>query len=107
LRDWGHAEDYVEAMHLMLQSNTPNDFVIATGCTYSVEDFLNTAFKHADLGNWKKHVVLNPTLKRPFEVDALRGISAKARKVLKWKPNYNFDLLVKEMVESDIDGHKV
>jgi GDPmannose 4,6-dehydratase len=107
LRDWGHAKDYVEAMYLMLQLNSPHDFVVSTGCTYSVEDFLNSAFKHADLGNWKKHVALNPTLKRPFEVDALRGISKKAVKALKWKPGYNFDLLVKEMVESDIDGHKV
>jgi len=107
LRDWGHAEDYVEAMISMLQLNNPDDFVISTGETYSVEDFLNTAFKYADLGNWKKHVVLNPTLKRPFEVDALRGVSTKAREVLKWKQHYNFDLLVKEMVESDINGHKL
>jgi len=107
LRDWGHAKDYVEAMHSMLQLNAPDDFVIATGCTYSVEDFLNVAFKHAGFGSWKRQVVLNPTLKRPFEVDALRGVSTKAAKVLKWEPSYNFDLLVKEMVESDIDGHKV
>ena len=107
LRDWGHAKDYVEAMRLILQQNTPEDFVVSTGTTYSVEDFLNKAFEVAGLGNWEKYVVLNKSLKRPFEVDALRGVSTKAREVLKWKPNYNFDLLVKEMVESDINGHKV
>ena len=107
LRDWGHAKDYVDAMHLMLKQNNPEDFVISTGETHSVEDFLDSAFKHANLGSWKKHVVLNPTLKRPFEVDALRGVSTKARKELKWKPHYNFDGLVKEMVESDINGYKV
>ena len=107
LRDWGHAKDYVNAMYLILQQNTPQDFVVATGTTYSVEDFLNKAFDIAGLGNWEKYVLLNKSLKRPFEVDALRGVSIKARAVLKWKPHYNFDLLVKEMVESDINGHKV
>lgn len=107
LRDWGHAKDYVEAMRLMLQLDNPQDFVIATGSTHSVEDFLIKSFEVAELGDWEKHVVLNKSLKRPFEVDALRGVSIKAREVLKWKPHYNFDLLVREMVESDINGHKV
>ncbi len=107
LRDWGHAKDYVEAMILMLSLDDPDDFVISTGETYSVEDFLDKSFKIAGIGNWEKHVVLNKSLKRPFEVDALRGVSSKAKQLLKWKPHYNFDLLVKEMVESDINGYKV
>lgn len=107
LRDWGHAKDYVKAMYLMLQSNKPDDYVISTGETHSVSDFLQEAFSFAEIKNWKNHVDISNTFMRPFEVDALRGLSNKAQEILKWKPTYSFKDLVQDMVESDINGNKV
>lgn len=107
LRDWGHAKDYVVAMHSMLQQDIPKDYVIGTGMTHSVEDFLGEAFRISGLGEWKKFVTLSASLKRPSEVDALCSNPSKAKIFLKWEPKYDFDDLVKEMVERDIDGHKV
>lgn len=107
LRDWGHAKDYVRAMYLMMQADKPDDYVVATGQTHSVADFLQEAFSIVNIKNWKDHVELSNTFVRPFEVDALRGLPSKAKETLKWKPIYSFKDLVQEMVESDINGNKV
>lgn len=107
LRDWGHAKDYVNAMYLMLQSDKPDDFVISTGETHSVSDFLEESFAVAGIKKWKNYVDINQSFMRPFEVDALRGLSDKARKTLKWKPTFSFKDLVQDMVESDINGNKI
>ena len=101
-RDWGFAGDYVEAMWLMLQQSKPDDYVIATGETYSVKDFLQEAFGYAGL-NWKKYVEIDKRYFRPTEVDFLLGNSAKARKVLKWRPKVHFKQLVRMMVDADME----
>ena len=101
-RDWGHAKDYVEAMWLMMQQETPSDYVIGTGKAYSVEQFAQKAFSHVGL-NYKDHIEIVDQLKRPSEVDSLLADSSKAKKLLKWKPKVSFDNLVKDMVESDIE----
>ncbi len=100
-RDWGFAGDYVEAMWLILQQPKPDDFVIATGETHSVREFLQEAFDYAKL-DWKKYVVIDKRYLRPTEVDMLLGDSSKARRVLKWKPKVNFKQLVRMMVDSDM-----
>ncbi len=127
-RDWGHAKDYVESMWLILQQDRPDDFVIATGKNFSVRDFILKSFQNLGIeisfkGKGKKEVgyisVINqpashlkigdvvikvdPEYYRPTEVDTLLGDSSKARKILKWKPKYNFDSIVKEMIESDLE----
>lgn len=101
-RDWGFAGDYVEAMWLMLQQSKPDDYVIATGQTYSVKEFLQEAFGYAGL-DWKKYVEIDKRYFRPTEVDVLLGDSTKARKVLKWKPKVNFKSLVRMMVDADME----
>ena len=100
-RDWGFAGDYVEAMWLMLQCSRPDDYVIATGKTHSVREFVEAAFDHAGL-NWKKHVVIDKRYFRPTEVDFLLGDSSKARRLLKWKPKVSFPQLVRMMVDADM-----
>ncbi|MGE0268335.1 MAG: GDP-mannose 4,6-dehydratase [Candidatus Omnitrophota bacterium] len=100
-RDWGYAGDYVEAMWLMLQQDQPDDYVIATGETYSVKQFLTEAFSYKDL-DWKKYVEIDPRYFRPTEVDTLIGDAAKARKKLNWKPKVNFKELVRMMVDADM-----
>jgi GDPmannose 4,6-dehydratase len=100
-RDWGHATDYVRAMHLMLQQPAPDDYVIATGKTHSVRDFCASAFQLVGL-DWEKHVVIDDKFVRPAEVDLLVGDSSKARKVLGWEPRYSFDDLVQDMVKADL-----
>jgi GDPmannose 4,6-dehydratase len=100
-RDWGYAGDYVRAMWLMLQQDQPDDFVIATGETHSVRELVEAAFGLLEL-DWKKHVVQDPALIRPAEVDLLVGDSGKARRVLGWKPEVNFQQLIKLMVEADL-----
>jgi GDPmannose 4,6-dehydratase len=100
-RDWGFAGDYVEAMWLMLQAKTPKDYVIATGKTYSVKDFLEVAFGEAGL-DWKKYVKIDKRYFRPLEVDVLLGDASKARRELKWKPRVSFKQLVKMMLEADM-----
>lgn len=102
-RDWGHAEDYVEAMYLMLQHDTPEDFVIATSETHSIREFLNLAFKEIGIDDWTPFVVIDPEFYRPAEVDWLLGKTNKARKLLNWKPKITFENLVKRMVRSDLD----
>ena len=99
-RDWGHAREYVEAMWLMLQQPEPDDYVVATGETNSVRDFVELAFSHAGL-DYRKYVVHNPDLFRPAEVNLLLGDSSKARTKLGWKNRIGFQGLVREMVEED------
>ncbi|MDT4955853.1 MAG: GDPmannose 4,6-dehydratase [Acidobacteriota bacterium] len=101
-RDWGYAGDYVEAMWLMLQADDPEDYVIATGETHSVRDFLDEAFGMLDL-DWKKHVEKDPRYYRPAEVDLLLGDASKAREKLGWEPKVNFKELVHLMVEHDLE----
>lgn len=102
-RDWGYAGDYVEAMWLMLQHPTPDDYVIATGESHTVKEFLLLALDYAGLGgSIEDYVTFDPDLKRPSEAELLIGDSTKARKVLGWKPKVNFEELVKLMVENDL-----
>lgn len=101
-RDWGYAGDYVKAMWLMLQQNEPDDYVIATGESHSVEEFLTLAFDKAGLGDWKPYVRHDPKFLRPAEVDLLIGDPAKAKAKLGWQPEVNFEQLVAMMVEHDL-----
>jgi GDPmannose 4,6-dehydratase len=100
-RDWGFAGDYVQAMWLMLQQDEPDDYVIATGETHTVQEFVEIAFGHAGL-NWEEHVKLDPKFIRPAEVDLLIGDPAKAKQELGWEPSVNFRGLVEMMVDADI-----
>lgn len=100
-RDWGHAKDYVRAMWLMLQAEAPDDFVVCTGQTWTVLEFVKRAFAYADL-DYEQYVEVDPSLCRPAEVDYLRGKNDKARKVLNWYPEISFDSLVEDMVSNDI-----
>jgi GDPmannose 4,6-dehydratase len=100
-RDWGYARDYVEAMWLMMQAEEPDDYVIATGETHSVREFLEEAFGHLGL-DWEKHVEIDPRYFRPAEVDLLLGDPTKARTILGWEPKVSFKELVKIMVDSDM-----
>jgi len=102
-RDWGYAPDYVEAMWMMLQHPEPDDYVIATGETHSVREFLDLAFGQLGM-DWKKYVEIDPRYYRPTEVDLLLGDCSKARKILGWKPRVRFDELVKLMVEADFEA---
>lgn len=99
-RDWGHAKDYVEAMWLMLQQEEPDDYVVATGETHSVQEFVEMAFGAAGL-DYRKHVIIDPQLYRPAEVDLLVGDPAKAIAQLGWNSRTSFSALVREMVEAD------
>lgn len=101
-RDWGYAPEYCEAMHLMLQHDTPDDYVVATGETHSVKEFLEEVFAYHKL-DWKKYVEIDERLVRPAEVDILLGNAGKAYKVLGWKPKVTFKELAKIMSESDIE----
>ena len=101
-RDWGYAPDYVEAMWLMLQSDEPDDFVIATGETHSIREFLDIAFCEIGIRDWSQHVSQDQKFMRPAEVDVLRGNPAKAHRQLNWKPKTTFEELVKIMVRADI-----
>jgi GDPmannose 4,6-dehydratase len=101
-RDWGFAGDYVRAMWLMLQRAAPDDYVIATGTTRSVGDFVRAAFAVAGL-DWERYVVVDPRYYRPAEVDMLVGDPAKARTQLGWEPEYSFERLVETMVIADLD----
>ena len=100
-RDWGHARDYVKAMWLMLQQEKAEDFVIATGRSRSVREFLETAFNYVGL-DYNNYLITDDELYRPAEVNILQGDASKARNKLKWSPTVSFDDLVKEMVESDL-----
>jgi GDPmannose 4,6-dehydratase len=100
-RDWGFAGDYVKAMWLMLQQDKPDDYVIATGETHSVKEFVELAFSYAGL-NWKEYVVIDRNLYRPAEVHLLKGDFSKAKRNLKWTPAVKFKELVKMMVNADL-----
>jgi GDPmannose 4,6-dehydratase len=101
-RDWGYAPEYVEAMWLMLQAEEPGDYVVATGETHSVREFLDAAFGLLDL-DWKEHVALDPRYERPSEVDLLVGDPSRAKRVLGWEPRTTFEQLVRIMVEADLE----
>lgn len=101
-RDWGYAGDYVEGMWRMLQQDKPDDYVLATGETHSIEEFLDLAFKEIGINDWKPYVRQNPAFMRPAEVDLLLGDPTKAEKELGWKRKVDFPGLVKLMVEHDL-----
>ncbi|MGA8534209.1 MAG: GDP-mannose 4,6-dehydratase [Candidatus Tumulicola sp.] len=102
-RDWGYAGDYVRAMWLMLQADEPDDYVIATGHTHSVREFVRIAFETAGLGSYEPYVVTDPRFVRPAEVDMLIGDPSKARRKLGWTPEVTFEQLVDMMVKADLD----
>ena len=101
-RDWGYAGDYVEAMWMMLQQDTPDDYVIATGETHTIHELLDTTFKLAGIDDWQPYVTQDPRFYRPAEVDLLIGDASKARKALGWKPRVDFPELVRMMYENDL-----
>lgn len=101
-RDWGFAGDYIEAMWLMLQQDKPDDFVVATGKSYSIKDFLNKSFKYIGINDWKKYVDIDERFKRPSELVHLRGNAEKAKNVLGWTAKTDLDNLIKMMIDSDI-----
>lgn len=100
-RDWGYAGDYVKAMWLMLQEDEPDDYVISTGESYSVRNFLEIIFDHANLGNYEDYVEIDPRLYRPHEVPILKGDSSKAKEKLEWEPEISFDNLARMMYDED------
>ena len=106
-RDWGHAEDYVRGMWEMVQHETPNDYVVATGETHSVREFLDIAFRHIGIDDLDDFVVIDPEFYRPAEVDYLLGIPAKAKRVLGWEPEISFQQLVERMVDSDVEAERL
>ena len=101
-RDWGYAPDYVEAMWLMLQQNEPEDYVIATGETHSIREFLDVAFNHIGIDDWENYIGQDPRFMRPAEVDVLRGDSTRAKNELGWVPKTSFKELVEKMVNNDL-----
>lgn len=101
-RDWGHAEDYVEAMWLMLQQDEPDDYVVATGETYTVRQFLDAAFARIGIDDWERFVIIDPEFYRPAEVDYLLGMPKKAEEKLGWKRKVSFQELANRMVDHDI-----
>ena len=100
-RDWGFAPEYVETMHLMLQQEKPDDYVIATGESHSVKEFLESAFSYAGLGSWEKYVETDPIYLRPSDIEDLRGDFTKAKEKLGWSPKIAFEDLIKIMVDAD------
>jgi GDPmannose 4,6-dehydratase len=103
-RDWGYAGDYVRAMWLMLQQDKPEDFVISTGETHSVEKLVRIAFECVDL-DYRDYIAVDPALVRPAEVDMLVGDSSYAKEKLGWEPEVSFEQLIKMMVEADLKRH--
>ena len=101
-RDWGYAPDYVEAMWMMLQQETPEDYVIATGKTHSIREFLDVAFNHVGISDWSSYIKQDPRFMRPAEVDVLRGDYKKAKDEMEWIPQTKFEELVKKMVDNDL-----
>jgi len=101
-RDWGYAPDYVESMWLMLQHDKPDDYVIATGETRTIFDFLDAAFSEVGVSDWSKYIKQDPRFMRPAEVNVLRGDFTKAKDVLGWRPRVSFEEMVKKMVANDI-----
>jgi GDPmannose 4,6-dehydratase len=102
-RDWGYAKDYVEAMWLMLQQDSAEDFVIATNEDHSVRECVEVAFDEAGLSDWQSYVALDPSLVRPAEVDHLIGDYGKAERVLGWNPRTSFEELIRLMTRADLE----
>ena len=102
-RDWGYAPDYVEGMWLMMQQDEPDDFVLATGESHSIREFLDIAFDEIGIDNWENFVTQDPKFYRPAEVDVLRGDATKAKEILGWTPKTRFNELVRKMVRNDIE----
>ena len=105
-RDWGYAPEYMEAVHMILQQDKPEDFVISTGETHKVQDFVKLAFELVGL-NWKKHVKIDKRFMRPLDVEYLRGDNKKAKTKLRWKPKTTFEKLVKVMLDEDLKRWKM
>jgi len=103
-RDWGYAGDYVEAMWLMLQQNEPEDYVICTGETHTIAEFLDISFNYAELPEWRQYIYIDPEFYRPSEVDYLRGDCSKAKSKLQWSPKYNLEGLVKLMLDAQLQN---
>ena len=101
-RDWGYAPDYVEGMWLMMQQDEPDDYVLATGESYSIRDFLEIAFDEIGIKDWEQYVTQDPRFFRPAEVEVLRGDATKAKEKLGWTPKTSFEELVRKMVRSDV-----
>ncbi len=106
-RDWGYAKEYVEVMWKMLQQLEPEDYVIGTGETHSVKEFVEAAFRHAGINNWQDYIEIDESYLRPAEVNNLVADSSKAKEKLGWEAKTKFDDLVKIMVESDLEGHGI
>ena len=106
-RDWGYAKEYVEVMWKMLQQPEPEDYVIGTGETHSVKEFVEAAFRHAGINNWQDYVEIDERYLRPAEVNNLVADSSKAKEKLGWEAKTKFDDLVKIMVESDLEEHGI
>jgi GDPmannose 4,6-dehydratase len=104
-RDWGHSRDYVRAMHLMLQQDVPNDYVVATGTTRTIREFCRIAFSYVGL-DFRENVRIDPRFLRPAEVDLLQGDASKARECLGWSPEVGLEEMVAEMVDADLARHK-
>ena len=102
-RDWGYSPDYMEAAWLMMQHETPEDFVIATGKSHSIREFLDISFSEVGISDWSKYVKQDPKFMRPAEIDVLCGDSSKAQEVLGWYPRTSFEEMVSKMVDNDID----
>lgn len=105
-RDWGFAGDYVKAMHLMLQQDTPDDYVISMGETHSIREFLDLAFARVGIDDWTPYVVYDTNFVRPAEVDLLLGDSSKAKEKMAWAPEHSFEDLVNMMVDYDLDQER-
>lgn len=105
-RDWGYSPDYIEAMWLMMQQDHPDDYVIATGESHSIREFLDVAFNHVGISDWAGYVKQDARFMRPAEVDVLRGDWSKAKEELGWEPKTSFNDLVKIMVDSDIERYR-
>lgn len=106
-RDWGYAKEYVEAMWLMLQQPEPDDYVVATGATHSVQEFVEASFRAAGISNWQDYVTTSSAFTRPAEVDLLIGNAEKAFRKLGWSPSTRFEALVSLMVQEDLKRHGV
>ncbi len=106
-RDWGFAGDYVEAMWLILQQDEPDNYIVSTGLTHSIKDFLTIAFNHVGISDWKKYIKIDPKFKRPAELFALHGQNDKTKRLLHWEPKVKFEDLVKMMVDADMERVKI
>jgi GDPmannose 4,6-dehydratase len=104
-RDWGHAEDFVEAQWLMMQQDKPDDYIVATGIKKSIRDLCRVAFDAAAINDWEKYVVTDPEFVRPNDLVSLHASSDKAKKELNWQPKWTFERMIEDMVRKDIWRH--